>query len=560
MATLNWIGRSAVENHHKEVPFHLLKCDNKLSVGDPDSGNLLVQGDNLLALKALLPYYAEQVKCIYIDPPYNTGNEKWIYNDNVNSPEIREWLGKVVGNDLEDMTRHEKWLCMMYPRLMLLKSFLRSDGFICVQIDDNECANLKALMDEIFHPLNYLATIYVQVRYETKTLKKDMVFHKQIEQILVYRRSAMSKPNLKSAQYLLDKFKWYVEEKQKGKEIILGNKKVIVFKPEQYKIKEGESSITGLKEIWASGSILDGNSSGRFFRDYLSGRAEQDGLSALYKVYGIGEDSFDYRYFTGPKRIKASRGKYYQGVPREIIEQVQNKMTELPILNFYDMAADFGNCRHEGGVEFKSGKKPERLISLLLSHFSDEGDIILDSFAGSGTTSAVAHKMRRHWIAVEMGEHCYTHTIPRLTSVTKGSDDTGISKTYHWYGDVGFRFCTLGSTLFDANGHIRDEVKFDELARHVFFIETGEPLPKRNSSKSPLLGVSHGRAVYLLYNGILGDKSTHGGNVLSRAVLESLPSHESPKVVYGTRCLLSAATQQRLNVKFKQIPYAIKVE
>jgi adenine-specific DNA-methyltransferase len=138
MPTLDWIGKKAVLNHHKEVPYHLLKAVSKLSVGDPASGNLLVQGDNLLALKALLPYYAGQVKLVYIDPPYNTGNENWAYNDNVNNPEMRRWLGKVVGKEAEDLSRHDKWLCMMYPRLRLLRDFLRRDGALFVSIDDNE--------------------------------------------------------------------------------------------------------------------------------------------------------------------------------------------------------------------------------------------------------------------------------------------------------------------------------------------------------------------------------------------------------------------------------------
>jgi site-specific DNA-methyltransferase (adenine-specific)/adenine-specific DNA-methyltransferase len=152
MPTLDWIGKRAVLNHHREVPFHLLQADPELSVGDPDSGNLLVQGDNLLALKALLPYYAGQVKCISIDPPYNTGNEKWVYNDAVNSPEMREWLGRVVGAEAEDLSRHDKWLCMMYPRLQLLKEFLREDGAIFVSIDDNSIGYLRLLMDEAVAP------------------------------------------------------------------------------------------------------------------------------------------------------------------------------------------------------------------------------------------------------------------------------------------------------------------------------------------------------------------------------------------------------------------------
>ena len=164
MPTLNWIGKQAVETHHKDVPFRLLEAVPELSAGDTDSGNVIVQGDNLLALKALLPRYAGQVKCIYIDPPYNTGNEGWVYNDNVNSPEIQRWLGDVVGKEGETLDRHDRWLCMMYPRLMLLKQFLRDDGVIFVSIDDNEVGHLRLLMDEIFGANNFVANILWQKR------------------------------------------------------------------------------------------------------------------------------------------------------------------------------------------------------------------------------------------------------------------------------------------------------------------------------------------------------------------------------------------------------------
>src|SRR5688572_4469148 len=164
MPTLNWIGKDAVVSHHKEVPFRLLKPIDKFSVGD-DTGNLLVQGDNLEALKALLPYYAGQVKCIYIDPPYNTGNEGWVYNDNVNSPEMREWLGKVVGGEAEDLSRHDKWLCMMYPRVVLLRQMLRADGSLWMSIDDNEAHSARALLDEVFGRNNFVATIVWQKKY-----------------------------------------------------------------------------------------------------------------------------------------------------------------------------------------------------------------------------------------------------------------------------------------------------------------------------------------------------------------------------------------------------------
>ncbi|MBA5872773.1 MAG: site-specific DNA-methyltransferase, partial [Nitrospira sp. CR2.1] len=174
MPTLNWIGKEAVVNHHRQVPFHLLKDVPDLSCGDPGFGNLIVQGDNLVALKALLPYYAGQVKCIYIDPPYNTGNEGWVYNDNVNSPVIREWLGKVVGKEGETLDRHDRWLCMMYPRLALLRQFLREDGIIFVNIGSDESGNLCVLLDEIFGARNRIAIAAWETSYTANQTAKHI--------------------------------------------------------------------------------------------------------------------------------------------------------------------------------------------------------------------------------------------------------------------------------------------------------------------------------------------------------------------------------------------------
>jgi adenine-specific DNA-methyltransferase len=414
-------------------------------------------------------------------------------------------------------------------------------------------------MDDIFLSINYVTSIYVQVRYLDKTLKRDMQFHKQIEQILIYQKSAKSKPNLKSKEYKLDKFCWYVTEKAPGKEITLGNKRVVIFQPGEYQIKEGECSETGLKEIWASGAILDGNSSGRFFRDYLTGRVDTDGLGVMYKVYDIGDDSFDYRYFTGPKKKNATRGKYYQGVPTSVLTaETEDQNSDIPIANFYDMAADFGNCRHEGGVEFKSGKKPEKLISMLMEHFSNKGDLVLDSFAGSATTAAVAHKMGRRWATIEMGDHCFSHTLPRLKNVVSGKDRTGISEQFNYEGVGGFSFCELDSPLFNSQGHINNIVTFNDLARHVYFTETGEPLPHDAKPDTPLLGIHNGTAVYLLYNGILKDKSPDGGNVLTRALLSLLPEHDGPKVIYGTACKIGPEQRRREGIVFKQLPYKLR--
>src|SRR5690554_6200518 len=186
MPTLNWIGKEAVVRHHKQVPFRLLEPVPELSCGAADSGNLIVQGDNLHALKALLPRYAGQVKCIYIDPPYNTGNEGWAYNDNVISPEIRKWLGEVVGKEGETLDRHDRWLCMMYPRLVLLKQFLREDGAIFVSIDDNEVATLRLLMDEVFGAGSFVACNVWQKRYSRENRGAIGDVH---EYLMVYARS-----------------------------------------------------------------------------------------------------------------------------------------------------------------------------------------------------------------------------------------------------------------------------------------------------------------------------------------------------------------------------------
>ena len=185
MPTLNWIGKEAVVNHHHQVPFHLLKDVPDLACGEPGDGNLIVQGDNLVALKALLPYYAGQVKCIYIDPPYNTGNEGWAYNDNVNSPIIREWLDKVVGKEGETLDRHDRWLCMMYPRLALLQRFLREDGVILVSMDDSEITNLRILLDDIFGRENFIA----QLVWEKGRKNDAKFFSVGHEYIVVYGRS-----------------------------------------------------------------------------------------------------------------------------------------------------------------------------------------------------------------------------------------------------------------------------------------------------------------------------------------------------------------------------------
>ena len=386
MPTLDWLNRNQSEEVVNSVPLHLLKFER--SYGD-NSKNLIIHGDNLLALKALRSAYSGRVKCIFIDPPYNTQTALPHYDDKL---------------------EHAQWLSIMYPRLQLLRELLAEDGFICVHIDDKEGSYLKVMLDEIFGRENYQNTFYIQVRYAEKTLKEDMAYHKQIEYLLVYRKSYLAKPNRLTVRADIEKFNIRIETNDKPDKVLnLGNREVEVFNKDSYKIiKESQGFEEGLKEIWASGSILDGNSSGRFFRDYLTGRSNEDGLGVLYKVPNIGDDMYDYRYFTGAKRATATKGKYYQGIPLGKLNQTHKN---LPIPNFYDFADKFGNCRNEGGVGFRSGKKPEHYIKTFIEAFSNEGDLILDSFLGSGSTAAVAHKLNREYIGIEMGQQALTHVV-----------------------------------------------------------------------------------------------------------------------------------------------------
>ena len=400
---LSWAGKAEARQEIQKQTTATLTPDLENSVNFETSDNIFIAGENLDVLRILQKSYFGKVKMIYIDPPYNTGNDSFVYPDDY--AERREEYERRAGiadergflnkqdlwkkNSKENGQFHSVWLSMMYPRLYLARNLLREDGVMFVSIDDNEAANLKLLMDEIFGQENYLTTLTIKVRYEGKTLVEDKDFQKLVEHILVYAKNStdviLRKPETK---YDIQKFEWHIIEKGTPKIEKMGNKRVEIFKHGDYDIIKKKPSQMGLKEIWATGKILDGNSSGRFFRDYLAGRYKLDGLGTLYKVYGIGDDDFAYRYFTGPKKEGATKGKYYQGIPKSILKNLGNSTKSQPITTFFDLADSFGNCRHEGGVDFRSGKKPLLLLRKLFEMINlVNDDIILDFFAGSGTTA-----------------------------------------------------------------------------------------------------------------------------------------------------------------------------
>jgi len=537
MPTLDWIGKAAVRNHHLEVPFHLLRADAALSCGAPAAGNLLVEGDNLLALKALLPYYAGQVKCIYIDPPYNTGNEQWVYNDNVNSPEMRSWLGRVVGGEAEDLSRHDKWLCMMYPRLTLLRQMLREDGSLWMSIDDNEVQNARCILDEIFGPQNFVATIIWEKVYSPKGSARH--FSTNHDYILVYAQNALIwKRNL------LPRTEIQIERYKNPDNDPRGPWKPGDLSARNY-YSEGTYPITT-----PSGRIISGPPKGTYWR------VSQENFEKMNN---------DGRIWWGPHgdnvpAIKRFLSEVKEGVVPETI------WTYGEVGHTQDAKKEIVRILSDAETVFIT-PKPSRLITHILKIATNPGDLVLDSFAGSGTTGQAVLQLNqqdggsRRFILVEIDPTiAQTITAERLRRVAGGyvwTDQKGNPRQEAGLGG-GFGYCQLGPTLFDESGQIRTQVSFLDLARHVYFIETGAPLPAAEAPDVPLLGVQDGRAVYLLYNGILKDKDPQGGNILTLALLKTLPEHLGPKVIYANGTTLSPARLAALQITFKHIPYDVR--
>lgn len=519
MPTLDWIGKKAVVNHHREVPYRLLHCDKDKSVGDPDAGNLLVQGDNLEALKALLPYYAGKVKCIYIDPPYNTGEQSWVYNDNVNSLEIQAWLGRTVGKELEDLSRHDKWLCMMYPRLRLLKEFLDQDGVIFVSIDDEEVVGLRILLSEIFGKSRFIGQFVWKSRQnkDNRNITGASIDH---EYILAFGGA------------------------------IRGDDR----KEEQFRNPDNDP-----RGPWTSGNMV--------------GIATKDARPNLH--YDLVDQETTINYGCPHMGWRFDRKRMTQmihegrilwppeqsGRPRQkvFLNEFKNQFT-----GFSSIVGD-GLFTRDGTKEideifghraFPFAKPSEIIRQLILQGCPDDG-IILDSFAGSGTTGHAilaqnnADEKERKFILVEMDDVI----APDITARRLGHIVSKLGS--------GFRYCTLGEPLFDAYGNVNPAVTFPDLAAHVFFCETGSPIPQRANADNPLIGAFQTRAIYLLHDPeSLGVANAAAGNVLSLAVLDALPSpcdgFAGTRVVYAEGCTVPEGRLAELGVTFKQIPYQIE--
>jgi adenine specific DNA methylase Mod len=569
MPSLTWIGKEAVVKHHKDVPYRLLEPNPDLSCPPQNSGNLIVQGDNLHALKALLPRYAGQVKCIYIDPPYNTGVDErdregrrtgWIYSDSVNSPEIRAWLNKVVGPEIEDLSRHDKWLCMMFPRLHMLRDFLREDGVIFVSIDEIEYGNLRALMDEIYGIQNRIGTIIWN--NATDNNKTNVAI--EHEYLLCYSKnkknidSEWKSENLEVKNKLLERQDYFLKNfqdstiRQKEYTKWFRENKFQLWPFQDYKYIDDNGIYTGMRAVHNPGK-------------------EGYRYDVIHPVTGKAcqQPMMGYRFPPDTMKKLIENNKIIYGVDETKIIELKIYASEyrLKLSSIFELDGRVGT--NEIKSIFPENKrpfdfpKPTSLIEEILSFTTSENDIVLDSFSGSGTTGHAVLKLnrldsqKRKFILIEMHEEIAKNvTAERMKRVIDGYIDNRGERIAGLGG--GFQFCTLSDTpLFTETGAINPEVKFPQLAEFVWFVETGSAFTGR--SDSPLLGVHEGRAIYLLYNGILKDKSEDGGNVLTMDIFKNnLPPFDGPKVIYAAANRMGSQAAKG-NITFKQTPYALEV-
>lgn len=509
MPILTWLTRDDDLKRAAAVPYRLLEADPALSHGDAAAGNMLIQGDNLDALKALLPYYKGRVKCIYIDPPYNTRSAFEHYDDNL---------------------EHSQWLAMIYPRLELLRDLLAEDGSIWISIDDNEGHYLKVIMDEVFGRRNFIASNVWQKRYSRENREAIGDVH---EYIAVYAKSpeafksGRNRIPLDEVQAKI--YKNHIDPKDPDPSKRWRGLPMTAqgFRPNQMYVITADNGTQHRPPEGRCWSMIE---------------PEFEKLRAKGRIYW-GKD-----------------GKAQPSVIR-FLSEVEGLVpwTWWPHTEVGHTDESKKECNALFGADVSFGTpKPERLIERVLHIATNPGDLVLDSFLGSGTTAAVAHKMGRQWIGVEMGDHAVTHCAPRMVKVIEG-EQGGISKAVDWRGGGGFSFYRLGEPVFDEEGRIRSGIRFPELAAHVWFSETG--VPYQGEADSPFLGSYGARGFALLYNGILGDKRVTGGNVLTGALLASirqLAGHNGPLTIYGEASRVGAARLKAEGVTFKQTPYDVK--
>ena len=495
------------------MPYHALVADDALSHGETNDKNILIQGDNLLALKSLVPHYAGAVKCVFIDPPYNTRKDFEHYDDNL---------------------EHSQWLAMIRPQLDLLRRLLAEDGSIWAIIDDDEGHYLKVLMDEVFGRKNFVANVVWQKKYSPQSDARWL--SDSHDHILVYaKRKETWRPFALPRTEAMDKRYKNPDNDPRGD-----------WKPADFSVKtytpEYDYPIT-----IPSGRVVNPPTS----RCWCTSRER-------------------FEEFARDNRIWF--GKNQNSVPsmKKFLSEVKDESKAMTIWFYKDVGHNQDAKKEVKAFNSHSvfaTPKPEKLLMRVMQLATQSGDLTLDSFLGSGTTAAVAHKMGRRWIGIERGEHAQTHCLPRLRAIVDGGDAGGITAAANWRGGGGFRFLRLGEEIFLPSGKINPNIGFGALAGHIWFQQTATPLSLAQT-RGPFLGARKGVGYALLFNGIIKDKSANGGNALVRATLarcrESARAAGFPDggrlVIWGNSNRLRRSTLRAANVEFRQTPYEIKTK
>ncbi len=543
MPTLNWIGKEKVVSHHQDVSYRILEHKYGFTAKSGEnpaptlSGNKIIHGDNLEALKSLLPEYEGKVKCIYIDPPYNTGNEGWAYNDNVSHPRLKKWLGEVVGKESEDLSRHDKWLCMMYPRLKLLHKLLAEDGVIFISIDENEFTNLRLICSEIFGNSNYVATLTVIVKPEGR---RYGFFAKTHEYILVFSKNntklSLNEINVEGKKYnYFDNGGGFNLKGLRNRNVKSFNSTnrpnlrypfyTNVNNPDENGLlevsvepKEGwqevtASTIDSLESVWRWGKEKSFKQ-----KDELTAKLGLDGNIRIFqkerKLSQTAKTTWDNKNFHS---IKGTR-----------------ELTELLGKSVFDFP------------------KPEMLIRQILSIGTNKNDIILDSFAGSATTGHAVLNLNkrdggnRKFILVEMEDYAEDITAERVKRVIKGYGE-GVKAIGATGGQ--FDYYQLGLPLFDENENLNEGIGVEKIREYIWYSETRSQYhkPQQSQEMEYYLGKKDGTLYYFIYK-----KSSL--TTLDFDTLSTLKTKAEQYIVYADNCLLPKEFMAKNNIIFKKIP------
>lgn len=580
MPTLHWIGKDKVINHHAEVPFRVLQHKYGYRGEQPadktatHGGNKIIHGDNLEALKALLPEYEGRVDCIYIDPPYNTGNEGWVYNDNVNDPHIRKWLGEVVGAEGEDLSRHDKWLCMMYPRLRLLQQLLSENGVIFISIDSNELKNLQLICDEVFGSNCFVNIISWQRTYSPRNDSKGIV--NEVEYVLVYSKVQDWQPlklprtaemDAKYANPDNDVAPWTSDNPNApGASTHQGMVYAIqhpftgelIYPASKSCWRYNQETMLDIMNGWCGYELRD--------IDDAKNRAAVCSIPVdevrpnvlaimLKEPLELSRNKAKEIYDKGPwpKFYFTKRGK--GGIRRKTY--LTNLDGRVPT-NFWPFSevGHTDEAKKElisifGGKAPFDTPKPTRLLERMLSIATGKDSIVLDSFAGSGTT-AHAVMMRnkedggnRKFILIELMDYAESITAERIRRVMNGYGEG--KKAVEGLGGS-FDYYELGEPLFNEDGTLNEAVGTDKIRAYVYYTETHQHLARQQDTDYPYLLDYHGGTGYFFY--YEPDKVT----TISYDILHIVPQKAEHYVIYADVCTLSKAQLAKMNIVFKKIP------